>query len=142
MELAYDNYCFACGKDNPIGLKLSDFRFEGEDLVVDFTPAAEHQGWRQITHGGIVATLLDEIMTWRVINTEGDTVTAELCLRLCNPLPVLTPVQVRGRVVSRKHRMIQTEGEITGEDGIIYATATAKFMLTNTPLRTAEAKLR
>ncbi len=129
MEVAYDDYCFACGKDNPIGLRLSDFRFEGEDLVVDFVPLQEHQGWHDIVHGGIVATVLDEIMTWRVIRTEGEAVTAEMSVRLRKPLPVKVPTQARGRIASRKRKLVAAEAELVGEDGSIYATARGKYVL-------------
>lgn len=56
----YSN-CFGCGEDNPIGLRLK-FRFEGDALVTDFTPGSEHEGWPGIVNGGIISTLLYEIM--------------------------------------------------------------------------------
>ena len=60
QEQKYPN-CFGCGADNPIGLRLR-FRHEGEALITEFTPAGEHEGWRGIVHGGIVSTLLYEVM--------------------------------------------------------------------------------
>lgn len=53
--------CFGCGDANPIGLRLA-YRREGERLVTDFTPAEAHQGWPGIVHGGIITTLLYEVM--------------------------------------------------------------------------------
>ena len=53
--------CFGCGDANPIGLRLR-YRREGERLVTDFTPGEAHQGWPGIVHGGIIATLLYEVM--------------------------------------------------------------------------------
>ena len=57
---AYPN-CFGCGESNPIGLHLT-YRTEGEALVSDFTPGGAHEGWPGIVHGGIIATLLYEVM--------------------------------------------------------------------------------
>lgn len=53
--------CFGCGDANPIGLRLA-YRSEGKCLVTDFTPAEAHQGWPGIVHGGIITTLLYEVM--------------------------------------------------------------------------------
>ncbi len=57
---SYPN-CFGCGSENPIGLKLS-YRLEGDLVVASFVPQEDHQGWPEITHGGIIAALLYEVM--------------------------------------------------------------------------------
>ena len=54
-------YCFGCGEKNPVGLHLT-YRFQGDALVTDFTPGGTHEGWPGIVHGGIIATLLYEVM--------------------------------------------------------------------------------
>ena len=69
-RLKDDQWCFACGAENPHGLRLSGFRREGDDYVVEFTPQRHHQGWQGITHGGIAATILDEVMT-RILYEQG-----------------------------------------------------------------------
>ncbi len=53
--------CFGCGKKNPNGLQLI-FRNQGDALVTDFTPGGTHEGWPGIVHGGIISTLLYEVM--------------------------------------------------------------------------------
>ncbi len=53
--------CFGCGQNNPFGLQLI-FRHQGDALVTDFTPGGTHEGWPGIVHGGIISTLLYEIM--------------------------------------------------------------------------------
>ena len=53
--------CFGCGADNPIGLRLQ-YRREGDAVVTEFTPGDEHEGWPGIVHGGIITTLLYEVM--------------------------------------------------------------------------------
>ena len=37
-------WCFACGKDNPIGLKM-EFTMDAEECVAYFTPRQEHQSY-------------------------------------------------------------------------------------------------
>ena len=49
-DVDLDNYtmCFACGRDNPIGLKLKLQR-DGEAVRTEFTPEEQHQGWPDLT---------------------------------------------------------------------------------------------
>ncbi len=55
--------CFACGKQNPYGFKLV-FHTDGVNLYSKFMIRPEFSGWSNLTHGGILATLLDETMAW------------------------------------------------------------------------------
>ena len=57
-------WCFACGKDNPIGLKM-EFTMDAEECVAYFTPRQEHQSYDGRMHGGLISVLLDEIMGHR-----------------------------------------------------------------------------
>jgi uncharacterized protein (TIGR00369 family) len=131
-ELAVDDYCFACGRANPKGLHLA-FRFEGDDYVCDFTPAKEYQGWTDIVHGGIVATVLDEVMT-RLLWEKGlNAVTAELHIRLKRPVPVGQSATARARLIGSRRRIYETEAELTLADGTLAATAHGKFMRVELP---------
>ncbi len=53
--------CFGCGDSNPIGLRLK-YRREGDRLRTEFMPGDDHQGWPGIVHGGIITSLLYEVM--------------------------------------------------------------------------------
>jgi uncharacterized protein (TIGR00369 family) len=131
-ELGVDNYCFACGQANPKGLHLT-FRFEGSDYVCDFTPEREYQGWTDILHGGIVSTVMDEVMT-RLLWEQGiSAMTAELTVRLKRPAPVGRPMTARARLVSQRKRLYETEAELMLEDGTLAATATGKFIRVAAP---------
>ena len=55
--------CFACGTANPIGLNLH-FYLRGGYLCSDITLGKNYEGWENMAHGGIVSTLLDEVMSW------------------------------------------------------------------------------
>jgi len=56
----YPNY-FGCGSSNPIDLRLKH-RLEEDHLVTEFVPRKEQQVWPDITHGGIITTLLYEVL--------------------------------------------------------------------------------
>lgn len=129
LELNDDQWCFACGVNNPIGLKL-DFAYEGDEYVTYFTPQKEHQGWAGVTHGGIVGTLMDEVMA-RQIHAQGImAVTGELNIRFKKPAIVGTRIRFAGKIVSESGsgRVISTIGKATDGNGIIIAEATGKIV--------------
>jgi acyl-coenzyme A thioesterase PaaI-like protein len=130
--LAVDNYCFACGQANPKGLHLT-FRFEGDEYLCDFIPAREYQGWTDILHGGIVSTVMDEVMTRLLWERGISAMTAELTVRLKHPAPVERPLTARARLVAQRRRLYETSAELTLEDGTVAATATGKFLQVDPP---------
>lgn len=71
-----DGYnCFGCAPQNPLGLKLT-FYEDGDDIVATWQPRPEFQGWLNTLHGGVQATLIDEICGWvimRKLQTTGVT---------------------------------------------------------------------
>ena len=123
-----DRWCFACGPDNPHGLHLQGFRQEGEEYVVDFCPERHHQGWQGLTHGGIVATLLDEMMTRILYEQERNAVTVEMTVRYHRPLVTGASVQARARIREERGRLIRTAAELRDQSGELIASAEGKFL--------------
>ena len=64
-----DDFCFGCS-ENPIGLKL-DFYDMGDYIETQWLPNKNYEGWQGVLHGGIIATLLDEIGGWVVVSKIG-----------------------------------------------------------------------
>jgi len=124
-----DGMCFGCGKDNPIGLKL-EFEFDGETYSTTYTPDKTHQGWANRTHGGMLALVLDELLSRVVLVQHGlDWVTVELTTRLIKPAPVGRPLDVRTKIESVRGRLITATGEVVDhETGLTVATGSAKLM--------------
>lgn len=128
MPDAPNRGCFACGEENPIGLRL---RFSYGDGYAEarFTPEPVHQGYPGLLHGGLVATLLDEAMAHAVVASVGPAVTGELRVRLRGRGVTLgEPVVVRGRIVERRGRLVRAEAELVARDGAVLARAEGKFM--------------
>lgn len=65
-----DQPCFGCGPAHPVGFRLR-FRRDGDQMLTRFTPSAEYQGPANIMHGGLVATLADEVGAWAIIGLLG-----------------------------------------------------------------------
>ena len=129
VQLDDDGWCFACGPDNPHGLQLADFRWEQDAYVCQFTPRRQHQGWKGLTHGGLIATLLDEVMTRMLWQRDTLAMTAELAVRYLQPAPVGETLTVRGTVQQRRGKLIAAHAEVVRSDGTIVATAQAKLVM-------------
>lgn len=127
MRLTDENKCFACGGDNPRGLHL-EFRFQGDEYVTEFTPQDWHQGWAGIVHGGLIATLLDEVMTRMCWERELHVATAELTVRYKQPVPLGRKTITRGRIRKRRGPFVEAAAETYLEDGSVAASASAKLM--------------
>ncbi len=119
--------CFACGPNNPIGLRLR-FRAEGDEYITEFAPDERHQGYDGIVHGGLVATVLDEVMARMLWDRGLRFATAELTVRYRAPLTVGARAEFRARITRQRSRLIEAEASATSEDGTLLALATARFL--------------
>lgn len=128
-ELPHTSSCFVCGESNASGLKI---RFETDGTVVRarFLPRAEHIGFKQTIHGGIIATLLDEIMVWAcAIQTKKFAYCAELNVRFQSPLrPGEEVLATAELVANRKNKIFEAKGEIKNHAGQTLATSTGKYL--------------
>ena len=121
MKPVISRCCFACGPDNPIGLKL-DIEGDGKRVTTRFRPRREHEGWEGMLHGGIIATLLDELVAWICKKNGIDALTAKLEIRYRKParigeelLAYAELVEYRGRIVKAKARVVGTKEETVAE---------------------------
>ena len=129
MSTTY-NGCFACGTDNPIGLKLQ-FTLIDDTYVAQFVAASHYQSYDNMLHGGIIATLLDEAMANYVLYLENrQAVTAKLEVRYRHQAPIGTPLRVQAKLIRKKAHMYEMKGELYQvQDDILLAEATAKVLL-------------
>jgi uncharacterized protein (TIGR00369 family) len=120
--------CFVCGTANPHGLDLAPER-EGKKVVVRFTPGDAHRGFSRAVHGGITASLLDEVVG--VAAGQGSSskcATVELTVGYKRPLLVGVPVRAEGWYVRRQGKLVLGAGQIVDGEGRVLATARGKFM--------------
>ncbi len=129
VKLEDDHRCFACGSENPAGLHLV-FQAGGRGVTALFTAGKEFQGYKDIVHGGIISTLLDESMAHAAIRAGLMPVTAEIQVRFRSALAVGQQVQVEGWIDGPPaHRLIAAASELrTCPEGALIATAKAKLL--------------
>ncbi len=127
IQLSDDGYCFACGKINSSGLRL-DFRTEDGKAVAEFVPSKIHQGFKDIVHGGIITTVLDEAMVKAALSQGIEALTAEIVVRFRSTLSVGDSSIVEAEVVKMGSRLIETAAWIRKSDNTVVAEARAKLL--------------
>jgi len=126
--LPWTRGCFVCGESNPRGLHLKS-RLENGCVVLDYTMRETDQGYRNLVHGGVAATLLDEVMTWAaILGSRRPCVAAEWTTRLKKPVETGQRVRVEGRISGGRPRLLLAEGVILDEKGSTVASATGKYV--------------
>jgi uncharacterized protein (TIGR00369 family) len=121
-------HCFVCGSANPIGLKL-DFHYEAGAARAELKISELYEGYPGVVHGGIISTLLDEVMAKAVINSGLIAFTAKLTTSFRKPVPSGQPLVLKGWVVEAKSRTLRTAAELTDASGATYASAEAVFVV-------------
>ncbi len=122
--------CFACSPNNEIGLHL-EFWEVGEEVISKWMPRASLQGFMNVLHGGIQATLLDEIASW-IVQTRCKTVGVTASMEVFYRRPVLISageITLRARVKEVGSRIAVIETELFGNDGKLCASAVVKYFL-------------
>ncbi|MBI4684533.1 MAG: PaaI family thioesterase [Nitrospirae bacterium] len=128
IRLDDDSYCFACGKKNDCGLKLS-FKYSEGKLRTEFTPSKLHQGYKDITHGGIITTVLDEAMIQAAIAEGILPVTAEIDVRFKKPLMANEEAVAEAEIVKKSSRLLEAHARLLKKaDGSVIAEAYSKLI--------------
>ena len=129
IEQYENSWCFACGKDNPIGLKL-EMNIADDKNTAYFTPQKNHESYGDRMHGGLISTLLDEVMGNYVFKTQGrPAYTADIEIRFREAVRIGETIKIEGWVTKHRGRLFLTQGLITKADGTVVAEATAKMMM-------------
>jgi acyl-coenzyme A thioesterase PaaI-like protein len=121
--------CFACGTANPIGLNLQFYR-SNESICTDITLGKYHEGWQNMAHGGIISTLLDEVMSWTIIYFRRIFfVTRRMEIKYIRPVNVGVPLTVKGRLTrERKEPFVGAIAEVFNGGRQLLAKATGEFV--------------
>lgn len=129
IELPHSKSCFVCGSRNPIGLKLR-FQTDGKIVRAIFRPEAAHNGFIDVTHGGLLATVLDEVMVWGcAVGTKHFSYCAEMTVRYLHPArPNITIIADGELVENKRDRLFLAKGSCKLEDGTVLCTSTGKYM--------------
>src|SRR3984893_6289405 len=123
------NYCFACGRNNPDGMRLR-FTYDEERnrFVCHFRLGKRYTGPPVHCHGGIIATVLDEAMGKVNKLRQVVALTSEITVNYLKPVPLNQPLRVESREVKVKGRKHINIAEILNEKGEVLARSEGLFI--------------
>ncbi len=122
--------CFVCGTANPVGFRL-DMHADGRLVHAHFQFRTEHVGFRETVHGGLVGTILDELMVWACGVAAGQfAYSAEITVRYRHPVRPLIPIIGEAELAeNRRNRLYIARGSLREADGgRLLAESTGKYI--------------
>jgi acyl-coenzyme A thioesterase PaaI-like protein len=120
--------CFACGSLSEHGLRL-DLHVSGERCWTELRLADRFQGWDGIAHGGIVCTILDEVMAWSLAVSDNWGLTARMTVDFKRPVRLGHPIRAEGWMTRRRRRLVDTAARLVdATTGELLATAEAVYV--------------
>ena len=123
------NYCFACGQDNPDGMRLKFILDEERQaFVCHFRLPSRYTGPPGHCHGGIIASILDDAMGKVNKLRHVIALTKEMTVEYLKPVPLQKPLHVEGREVSVKGRIHINAAEIRNEKNEVLARSRGTFI--------------
>jgi uncharacterized protein (TIGR00369 family) len=135
------HHCFACGELNEVGLHLR-LNLEPGRCWTELALPRRFEGWEGIIHGGILSTILDEVMAWSLVSHDNWGVTARMSVAFRKPVTVGQAIRAEGWITESRRRIQVTAGRIVdAESGVELAVAEATYVAA-TDVRKRELKER
>jgi len=135
------HHCFACGGLNEHGIHL-DLHVDGDRCWTELALPDRFQGWDGIAHGGIICTILDEVMAWSLAATDNWGLTARMSVDFKRPVRLGVPIRGEGWVTRVRRRLVETAARLVDPvSGEVLATATATYVAADAA-RKAELQAR
>jgi len=108
--------CFGCGEENRLGIRLN-VRLVGDRTEAEFTPIAEFQGAPGVTHSGVIAAALDEVMSQLIYSQLQLAVTRKIEVTYRRPMRVGQTYIFSARIVKQNSRIIAARAEARDSEG-------------------------
>lgn len=118
--------CFGCGQENRLGLRLN-IRLVGDKTECTFTPTAEFQGPPGVTHSGVIAAVLDEVMSQLIYSQLQLAATRKIEVTYRRPLRIGQTYRFTAEIVKQNSRIIAARAEARDGDGNQVARARGIF---------------
>ncbi|MEM7763741.1 MAG: PaaI family thioesterase [Pseudomonadota bacterium] len=122
------NRCFVCGPENPVGLQLK-FRLEDDQCRAEFTPGENHVGYHNVVHGGLLFSVLDDVMANWLYLKEIQAFTGKANVRYRREGRVGDTLALSGWCIEEKGRLYRMQSQaISVAHGDVVCEADAVFM--------------
>ncbi len=128
LAIRNNHNCFGCGPTNPSGLHMT-FYTDGKSLFSDIVIPDHMGGWKNFAHGGVISTILDEVMGWAAIYLLKRLVlTKSMAVDFLKPVYLGKPFRAEARLSAREsEREAVMEGFLCSPDGMVYAKSRGIF---------------
>ncbi|MEM7332600.1 MAG: PaaI family thioesterase [Chloroflexota bacterium] len=126
-------YCFVCGRDNPRGLYMSFYDNGKDEVLSEYTVDEIYQGYPGIVHGGIVTSMLDEVVARvsMIADPHHFMMSVTLQVKFRHSVPTETPLRILGKIVRLRGRLGKAVGQIILPNGTV--AAESEMTLANVP---------
>lgn len=122
------HHCFACGTLNTSGMGLV-LHVEARRCWTELTLERRFEGWDGIAHGGILCTILDEVMAWSLVGEDNWGLTARINVEFRKPVRIRHPIRADGWITRSRRRLHDTAAHIVDpRTGDVFATATGVYV--------------
>ena len=122
------HHCFACGTLNTGGLGLTMHVEPGRSWT-EITLDRRFEGWEGMAHGGILCTILDEVMAWALVGSDNWGVTARMSVDFRKPVEIGRPIRAEGWTTTSRRRVVDTAGRIVDAgDGTVLAESQGRYV--------------
>jgi len=125
----------ACGTENPASIGCCFYELEGGETAAVFVPGKLHESHKGIMHGGLSASVIDEVMGRTIMHTENREegeqfmcMTAEMAVKYRKPVLIEKPARAYGRIKKRDGVCIHVTADIVDEDDEILASGEGRFI--------------
>ncbi len=122
--------CFGCSQNNSNGLQMQFFE-QDEYIISNWVPKNYLTGFKNVLHGGIQTTILDEIASWVVfVKCKTAGVTTGLNAKFRNPAYVDgKPFTIKAKLLKQDKRFATIHAEIISNDGTLCSEAEVIYMV-------------
>jgi acyl-coenzyme A thioesterase PaaI-like protein len=125
--LPWSRSCFVCGEANPNGLRAELYLIDSR-IEMAFVPGRALVGWADVVHGGLLGTVMDEVMAWAaIVDGRRGYFAAEMSVRYQKPVPVEHPCWVRAQVTGTRRQLKDVEAWIEDDAGTAFARAQGRY---------------
>lgn len=122
--------CIICGMENEAGVQAPFYEMEDNSVMTIFKFKNIHQSYPGRTHGGMISTMLDELIG-RAIWIYDPTlwgVTIDIHVKFRKPVPLETTLIAKGVITKNTSMFFSGEGYIYDEYGKVLAEAIVNYI--------------
>lgn len=128
-KLPNSRHCYVCGLENAFGLKLEFYETAPGEVTVDYVVPDHFQGYPGVVHGGVVASLVDEVLGRVHMGPDPANprfmFTARIAVQYRKNVPTGIPIKIVGRALESRRRTATSKAEIYGPEGELLVEADA-----------------